>query len=142
MKKKDRLIAFLGPETNFRGELNFDGTIRLDGRFQGKITGTGNLIVGEKAAMDAEIRVSEIVISGKVNGNVSADKSIEILVPGNVSGNIQAPNIVIHKGAILRGNCLTQKPDAPGKRDASDADSKKTGALKPIPLNRARSGQN
>ncbi len=141
MKKKNRLIAFLGPETEFGGELNFDGTIRLDGRFKGKINGSGNLIVGEKAVIDAEIRVSNIVVSGKVSGNIRAHESIEILVPGNIFGNIQAPNVVIHKGAILRGNCLTQKPVDPDQEKASDSDSGKPGPLKPIPLNRARNGK-
>ncbi len=142
MKKKNRLIAFLGPETEFDGELNFDGTLRLDGRFKGKITGSGNLIVGEKAVIDADVQVSAIAVSGKVSGSIRAHESIEILVPGNIFGNIQAPNIIIHKGAILRGNCITRELEAPDRKRATDADSSKTDAPKPIPLKRAGSGNN
>ncbi len=123
MKKKDRLIAFLGPDTEFEGQLKFIGTIRLDGRFKGKISGSGNLIVGEKARIDAEIRVAGIVVSGRVSGNIRADESIEILVPGKVTGDVQAPNVVIQKGAILKGSCLTQKPNAPKQKNASSPDA-------------------
>ncbi|MCP4694114.1 MAG: polymer-forming cytoskeletal protein, partial [Desulfobacterales bacterium] len=75
-------------------------------------------------------------------GDIQADETIEILVPGKVAGDIQAPNVVIHKGAILRGNCLTKAPDpAPGRGDDSASKPKAAGVLEPIPLNRVRSGK-
>jgi cytoskeletal protein CcmA (bactofilin family) len=112
MKKRDKLLALLGRETHFDGKLAFEGTVRIDGRFDGDIDATGNLIVGREAKIDADIRISCILISGEVRGRINATHSIEILPQGRMVGTIEAPKIVIHEGAILQGHCRSGDADA------------------------------
>jgi cytoskeletal protein CcmA (bactofilin family) len=119
MKKQNKVLALLGSGVHFDGKLTFDGTVRIDGHYQGEINASGNLIIGRDAVMEARILVTCVLISGEVHGHVRATQSIEILPQGRVHGTIEAPKIVIHEGAVLQGNCLTQ---APGDVDADDAD--------------------
>ncbi|MFX0203728.1 MAG: polymer-forming cytoskeletal protein, partial [Candidatus Hodarchaeota archaeon] len=49
MKQRDNISTYLGKDTGFEGNLKFNGTIRIDGRFRGEILGDGTLIVGEGA---------------------------------------------------------------------------------------------
>ncbi len=108
MKIQDKIVTFLGGNTRFEGKLSFTGAIRIDGEFIGEINAPeGNLIVGEGARIDSDIHVSTIVISGEINGNISAETKIEVLVPGKVTGNIQAPTVVVQEGVIFSGNCKT-----------------------------------
>ena len=105
---KDQTInTFLGKDTKFEGILNFNGTVRIDGHFKGEITSTeGNLIVGEFGMIDADIHVSQIIISGEIRGNIIAEHKIDIQPQGKVFGNIQAPTLSIQEGAILEGDVL------------------------------------
>ena len=110
--RKDKAIsAFLGEDTEFEGKLTFHGTIRLDGRFKGEIVAVGGLIIGEKAIVEAEIHVSDIIICGQVTGKITAEQILEIHSTGKVFGNIQAPNVMMHPGAIFEGTCLTSQPE-------------------------------
>jgi cytoskeletal protein CcmA (bactofilin family) len=108
MKKRHEIIAFLGKDTEFEGKLSFSGTVRIDGRFKGEILTEGVLIVGESAVMESEVRVSRIIVSGEIRGNIFAEEKIEILKPGRVFGNIQAPLVVIEEGVVFEGNCRMQ----------------------------------
>ena len=103
---KDKTIkAFLSKDTEFEGILTFNGTVRLDGHFKGKITSAeGNLIVGESGIIDADIHVSQIVISGEIRGNIIAEHKIDIQPPGKIFGNIQTPTLSLQEGAILEGD--------------------------------------
>lgn len=111
MKKRDeiKVIAFLGNNTEFEGKLTFSDAVRIDGTFKGEIVSEGMLIVGESAMIHSEIRVSHVIISGEIHGNISASNRIEIHAPGKVYGNIFAPVVVIDQGAIFEGNCRMEK---------------------------------
>jgi cytoskeletal protein CcmA (bactofilin family) len=106
--KKNKIIAFLGENTFFEGQLTFEGTLQIDGRYKGKISSSGNLIVGNSGIVESDIHASTIVISGEVRGHVVAEKSIEIRVPGKVFGDFQSPTVIIHEGVKFEGNCLTK----------------------------------
>ena len=109
MKKRDDINAFLGKDTSFDGKLSFSGAVRIDGHFKGEIVTEGTLIVGESAVVESDIRVSHIIISGEIRGNIVADSRIEIHTPGKVFGNIEGPIIVIDEGVVFDGNCKMQK---------------------------------
>ncbi|MFH0844231.1 MAG: polymer-forming cytoskeletal protein [Pseudomonadota bacterium] len=111
MKKKERekVIAFLGKDTDFKGRLTFYGTIRIDGHFSGKILAIGILIVGEGARIEADLRVNRIVIQGEVHGNIIAEEKIEILSPGRVFGDVFSPKVLIEHGALFNGHCWMDK---------------------------------
>lgn len=111
------LTAFLSNGTNFKGELSFEGTVRIDGRFEGNITSKDALVIGENAAVDAEIHVGKIIISGRVSGNISAAESVEINSKAQVHGNIKLSGnqLTIHEGAVFSGGCEMGSHDSMGQ---------------------------
>ncbi|MBW2000105.1 MAG: polymer-forming cytoskeletal protein [Deltaproteobacteria bacterium] len=104
-KKRNKILSLLGEDAEFDGILRFRGAIRIDGRFKGKILGTGDLIVGANASLEATIMVSNVLVTGKIHGDVIAHKGVDILSTGRVHGNIQAPRLTMEEGAIFDGNC-------------------------------------
>jgi cytoskeletal protein CcmA (bactofilin family) len=113
MKKTDEINAFLGKDTEFDGKLSFGGTVRIDGHFKGEINSDGTIIVGETAVLEAEVRVSYVVISGEIRGNILASKRVEIHAPGKVFGNISAPTVVMDEGVVFEGSCSMQEVTTP-----------------------------
>lgn len=114
MRKKargqDSISTFLGQDSSVNGTITFQGTIRLDGKVEGKISSEGGtVIVGEKAVVAAELEVGTAIVMGEVNGTISAAERIELYPPGRISGDIQAPLIAIEEGGLFNGNCVMKE---------------------------------
>ncbi len=120
-KRADSISTFLGADASIEGAIEFQGTIRVDGKVGGKISSNGGtLIVGEKASIDADISVAVAVIMGEVNGTIVAKDRIEVYPPGRIGGDIQAPVISIEPGGIFNGSCAMKTPaTSEGKTSAT-----------------------
>jgi cytoskeletal protein CcmA (bactofilin family) len=106
MKKDDTQIkAYMGEDTVFNGSLTFEGTVRIDGSFEGQVNTEDTLIIGEKGHLKAEISAGTIVCKGRVEGTIIASKKIEIHSTSKVVGNVKSPAIYIELGGILDGGC-------------------------------------
>src|SRR5712692_3725184 len=103
LRGSDQVSGFLDKGTNVTGELEFAGTLRIDGNFHGSISTGDILIVGEHALVHADIKVGEIEIHGQVSGTVEAKRRVEISPTGRVRGEIQTPVLVMNPGAMLDG---------------------------------------
>ncbi|PYQ52161.1 MAG: hypothetical protein DMF59_05735 [Acidobacteria bacterium] len=105
-KGNGELNGFLDSGASFKGELEFEDTMRIDGRFNGKIVSKNELIVGESATIEGDIHVGRIAISGTVIGKIVASQRVEIHRNGKVYSDIDTPALVIEEGAIFQGNCV------------------------------------
>jgi cytoskeletal protein CcmA (bactofilin family) len=104
--KSGELNGFLDRGSIFKGELEFEDTMRIDGKFNGKIHSKNELIVGESAHIEGDIHVGRIAISGTVVGKIVADQRVEIHRNGKVFSDIDTPALIIEEGAIFQGNCV------------------------------------
>lgn len=104
--KSGELNGFLDRGATFRGELEFEDTMRIDGKFNGKISSKNELIVGESAHIEGDIHVGRIAISGTVVGKIVADTRVEIHRNGKVYSDVDTPALIIEEGAIFQGNCV------------------------------------
>ena len=105
-KGSGELNGFVDSGASFKGELEFEDTMRIDGRFNGKIVSKNELIVGESATIEGDILVGRIAISGTVIGKIVASQRVEIHRNGKVYSDIDTPALVIEEGAIFQGNCV------------------------------------
>jgi cytoskeletal protein CcmA (bactofilin family) len=106
MKKSGDLNGFLDRGATFRGELEFEDTMRIDGKFHGTIHSKNELIVGESAHIEGDVHVGRIAISGTVVGKIVAAQRVEIHRNGKVYSDVDTPALVIEEGAIFQGNCV------------------------------------
>jgi cytoskeletal protein CcmA (bactofilin family) len=101
----DENFTFLGKGVEFKGVVNFDGTVRVDGRLEGEIHTTGTLIVGEHAVIKGIVSAGTLISSGKINGTVTATEKVQMLKPGILIADIRTPTISIEEGAHFHGMC-------------------------------------
>lgn len=132
MSGRGDLNGFLDRGSTFRGELEFEDTMRIDGHFYGSIRSKNELIVGETAVIDAEIHVGRIAISGVVKGKIHAVRKVEIHKGGRVYSDIVTPALVVEEGAILQGACVINQ----GTVDASIHAAVPGSAPQPVPVPR------
>jgi cytoskeletal protein CcmA (bactofilin family) len=106
MKKEgDQIKAYMGEDTVFNGSLNFNGTVRIDGKFDGQVVTDDTLIIGETGNLTAEISAGTIICMGHVEGTLIAAKKVEIHENSRVVGNIKSPALYIELGGVLDGTC-------------------------------------
>jgi len=110
-KKSGELNGFLDRGSVFKGDLEFEDTMRIDGRFNGKITSKNELIVGESAHIEGDFHLGRVAISGTVLGKIVATQKVEIHRNGKVYCDIDTPALIIEEGAIFQGNCTMGDKD-------------------------------
>ena len=118
-KGSDRISTFIGADASIDGNMEFKGTLRVDGTVKGKISSnSGTVVIGEKAAVDAEVSVNVAVVMGQFSGTINATERIEVYPPGRVGGDIHAPVISIEPGGVFNGNCVMKARSDKGVKPA------------------------
>lgn len=97
--------TFLGKGVDFKGKAQFEGTVRVDGNFEGEITIDDTLIIGETAIIKGTITGGTIVSSGRIEGVITANKKIQLLKPAVLIGDIHTPTFAMEEGVYFQGEC-------------------------------------
>lgn len=90
-----------------QGTLSFGDPVnlRINGVFAGTLQTRGTLTIGETATVDAQITGENIIIAGKVKGDIIAKTMLVLMPSAELTGNITAPKLNIVEGAIFQGKC-------------------------------------
>ena len=110
------LNGFLDAGSHMTGELNFDDTFRIDGRFTGSVVSDGDLIVGERGDVDGEVKVRRVFVSGIVRGVLRAAERVEITAVGKVRADVFTPSLTIDDGAFFEGRCSMDRLEEPSEK--------------------------
>lgn len=79
--------------------------LKINGRFSGKLDTRGTLTIGSTAQVDAHISGDNIIVAGKVKGNVIAKKMLVLMPSAVLNGDITTPKLNIVEGAVFQGKC-------------------------------------
>ena len=104
-KGEEPIKAYMGEDTTFSGTLNFEGIVRIDGKFEGEVVTNDVLIVGETGELNADITAGIVVCKGKITGSIVAAEKVEMHANSRITGNVKCPALQIELGAILDGHC-------------------------------------
>ncbi len=110
-----------------KGEISGTESLYIDGKVEGSISLPGNRVtIGRNGQVSANVTAREVVVLGKVKGNVSATDRVDIRAEGALSGDVAAARISIEDGAFFKGGIDIRKPD--GKSPAAPASNNSTPA--------------
>jgi cytoskeletal protein CcmA (bactofilin family) len=99
------LNGFLDRGSHLHGELSFEETFRIDGKFEGKIRSGSELILGETADVEAEVEVGSISINGTFRGTIRASERVDLLPRARAFADVTTPILKIEEGARFEGSC-------------------------------------
>ena len=118
-----RNVACLGPSLEIRGTISGEEDLQIDGKIEGSISLPGHrLTVGSTAHLTSEVVSREVVVSGKVTGNLRARDRVEIKKDGSVEGDITTARISIEDGAHFKGRIEIDRGKVPSSSDLENAD--------------------
>jgi cytoskeletal protein CcmA (bactofilin family) len=99
-----RNLARLGSSLQIKGQITGTEDLQIDGKVEGAISLRGHqLTVGSTAQLNSEIHASEVVVYGKVIGNLHARDRVDVKTDGSVVGDISTARISIEDGAHFKG---------------------------------------
>jgi cytoskeletal protein CcmA (bactofilin family) len=108
----DKIETVIGPNTNFKGTIVCDGSVRIDGVCEeGSIKTLGNIVVGPTAKVGADLIAENVSVSGAVTGNITASGRLEILSTGKVWGNVNVGSFLLDEEGYFNGKLV--KRDGP-----------------------------
>ena len=115
--------ATIGRTLVIKGEITGSEALYIDGRIEGKIImPESRVTIGRNGKVDASIQAREVVVMGKVSGNIECSDRVDIRAEGSVAGDISTVRISVEDGASLKGGIQVRNE---GKSNQSKQDQPK-----------------
>lgn len=119
--------ATIGRTVVIKGEVSGNESLYIDGRVEGSVTFKDHRVtVGRNGVVQANISAREVVIMGKVTGNVECSDRVDIRSEGTLNGDVVSARISVEDGAMLRGSVQLNPTEQ--KQDKSHDTPKAMGA--------------
>src|ERR1700692_1994780 len=117
--------ATIGRTLVIKGELSGSEALYIDGRVEGKISLPDNRVtIGRNGSVQANIIAREVVVMGKVNGNIECTDRVDIRSEGSVTGDVSTVRISVEDGAVLKGGIEVRSEQRP-QNQSKPADAPK-----------------
>lgn len=101
--EENLINSIVGPGTFFRGHVELNGLLRVDGDFSGSLKSDGRVIIGRAGRADCAIEAGTVVIGGVFRGEIFAAEKVVLLASAVVIGTIRSPRLVAEDGVLLTG---------------------------------------
>ena len=119
--------TLLGEGTTINGDISFNGMLILDGTITGSITGSQTddvLTISESGLIEGKINVANIVVNGKIKGDITSTGKVEVASKANIEGNVYYSTIEMNTGSRINGQLIYQDDKKSSK--ISNIEDKKT----------------
>lgn len=98
-----KVETVIGEGTEIKGTFESSGVVRIDGYLEGTIHHSGDLIVGPKGRIVANVRSKGLAMSGEVRGEIEVEGKLELLPGARLHGDVKCGHLIVHEGALFHG---------------------------------------
>jgi cytoskeletal protein CcmA (bactofilin family) len=117
--------ATIGRSLVIKGEISGSEALFIDGRVEGSINFPGNRVtVGRNGIVAANITATEVVIMGKVQGNVECADRLDIRGEGVLTGDVVTHRISVEEGAMIKGGVEVRNPEKQNQKSQAQNQNK------------------
>lgn len=102
----DNSTNVIGENSYFSGSFNINGSLRIDGRFEGKSLRADQLYIGTGGKIRTNIDAVSVIVEGLIIGNINATNRVLLMPTAKVFGDIRTPELIIQNGVLLEGKCI------------------------------------
>lgn len=127
----DNIESLLSPGVEINGSIFSQGSLRIDGKVEGKVNIKGDLVIGEQGHIKGEVRAANLQLAGRIEGNAVINGRFDLTSTGVMNGDVQCSILTIDEGGKLNGNTSmgqTEERSHSGRHKYSEpADKQKSG---------------
>ncbi|MDQ8733030.1 polymer-forming cytoskeletal protein [Paenibacillus sp. LHD-38] len=127
-KDNKRLAAadtLIGQGTLSEGKMICETSLRIEGEHRGDIECNADVIIGECGLARSNIMARDIIIAGKVFGDIITKGRLTITASGMLTGAVTAHSLIIHDGGSLNGSCQMESSSDSKNRSLIENDTSK-----------------
>ncbi len=95
--------CYIGDGSVFEGRFYVNGSISIEGTFQGEIKTNEELVVGPTGKVKTDITAKKVTIAGTLIGNIDASEEVNLIQTGKILGNIRTPKLTVEPGVVSAG---------------------------------------
>jgi cytoskeletal protein CcmA (bactofilin family) len=107
-----KINTLIGEKTTIDGNISVIGNCKTDGRINGDVKASGDLVIGVPAQITGNVSGNNIIVAGVVTGNINARGQLCIKKTATVNGEHTAFSLVAEEGSVFVGNCnIIEKND-------------------------------
>ena len=110
-RKSAKIDSLIGQNTEMHGDVHFSGGLHVDGKIKGNVIAedpASLLTLSDQGVIEGEVRVPNVILNGRVVGDVYASERIELASEARVSGNVYYALIEMAIGAEVNGKLVHQ----------------------------------
>lgn len=96
----------IGPNSYFTGRFFINGSLKIDGKFEGKSLQAEQLYIGTSGKIKTNVVANSVIVEGVIIGNITARNRVMLLPTAKIYGDIKTPELIIQNGVILEGRCV------------------------------------
>ncbi len=100
-----KLDTYIGEDTSFEGALASSKSLTIFGGVKGTIECQGRVVIGQTGKIEADIVADDVIVSGKIVGNVTARSKLELTSTGIIQGDVKTARLIMEDGGKLDGHC-------------------------------------
>ncbi|RCX17464.1 cytoskeletal protein CcmA (bactofilin family) [Anaerobacterium chartisolvens] len=133
--------TLIGVSSIFEGNIQSQGTVRIDGKVIGDVRVDGDVFLGCSGMITGNIYATNVYLSGALEGNITASGSLKLLSTAKLYGDIQVHSFIADEGGVFEGKCsmvdTTEEnqvflPENPSKKSLTAKDYKKSSVLEQV----------
>ncbi|MDH5717587.1 MAG: polymer-forming cytoskeletal protein [Spirochaetia bacterium] len=98
--------SVIGENSFFTGRFYINGSLKIDGKFEGKSLQAEQLYIGATGKIKTNITANSVIVEGVIIGNITAKNRVMLLPTARIFGDIKTPELIIQNGVILEGRCM------------------------------------
>ena len=131
---EQKLNSIMGRGSTMSGNIKAEGSIRIDGQFEGTLECGDTLVVGKEGNVQGDVVVKRAVIGGRFEGNIHASVKVELHGGCEMFGEVVTPSLIIEEGVVFEGSCkMGSKTKSGETRNASSNAPRPAPSPQPAP---------
>lgn len=92
--------------TVIKGEVNSEGSIRIDGKLEGSLDTQGKLVVGNSGMITGDVVCQHANVEGRVEGKLEVKEMLILKRTAIINGDITTRKLVVEEGAVFNGKIV------------------------------------
>ena len=131
----------IGENSYFTGKFIINGSLRIDGRFEGKSLSAEQLYIGPHGKIKTNIDAVSVIVEGMVIGNINATSRVMLMPSARILGDIRTPELIIQNGVLLEGRCTIANDQKASAREMIESEYEKNKIIPEEFIEGAKKGQ-
>ncbi len=100
-----KLPNHIGLTSKVKGDITSEEDFRIDGYFEGNLTTTKKIVLGEKGVMKGNVKCGNAEVLGKISGDLIVENLLSIKASASIDGSVKIGKLAIEPGAVFNATC-------------------------------------